>query len=240
MDSSKNAENNQDAAKRRRTYLELLLYEPYLNLLEIQKTAFKALDNEIKSVVFTESTFDAILRINSGEFFDASILIDFPYGVNDHTIKNHEITRASRHGAQKVDVVLNTNHIINNRWSNLERDVVACRNACVERRLEFRCILEYGFLDVPKCVETANILSQCGVQTLILGTGVMIEDLSDLIILAKEIQDTDSLSVVITTNAWQPIQFDSIIKADIFGIRFKSIEPLKKFLVYSKAGIPSL
>lgn len=201
-------------------FLEVQLIDRLATDDFVKKFAFKCAELEVQNLSTLPIFVPAIKSV--AKMVNLSGLVDFPFGVSSHEPKIAEILRLAKLGIKTIDMVINHSHIAQNKWSSLHDDIYNCQRVCFDRKLELRCIIEPSLFEIEKIMSTCQVLEQCVVHTIILGTGTMNIDETDNIVLSKMISKDYSLSTILTTNIYKSEQMEQFQKNEIFGLRFSS------------------
>jgi deoxyribose-phosphate aldolase len=158
-----------------------------------------------------------------------SAIINHPYGLSSSKTKIHEIINSWRDGAKSIDFIINRYHLANKRYNDILKELEACYAIAVERRIDFRVIIESGAIDPSEISKITDILLIVGINDIILSNSHTNIDISDQIIIAKQIMKRTSLRVFCGP-VWNVEQYEKMIKSQIYGIRFNSIHTFSSTL----------
>ena len=153
-------------------------------------------------------------------------VIDYPYGFSSTQVRLHSALENLRKGADCIDLCLNTNDLVNNRFESIIRDLLALTNLIDIQKKELRVILEYRLLTDEQLNTISEILTSKNIYRVILGTGTMVENLIDNVIVAHELKKYALLGVVNgVTNA---SQIQTLVEYDVEAVIFNSVQLVQK------------
>ena len=205
--------------------IELSCHDKALNYNDVLKSLFSSTENNLDSISFPQGYLKLVSEFQKS--IDISGLIDFPYGLSDTEIRLHSILLAIRRGCKFIDLVLNSSDVENCRLSEIKRDVESSLRLCKDNRVSFRPVIEYRIFEPKKVIELCNFLNRIGVDVIVTSTGTIVDDITDNIIIAREIQDNSGIHSIICSNIYSSEQIDIISDSNIHGVRFTSASILK-------------
>lgn len=157
--------------------------------------------------------------------------IDFPYGLSDSKIRQHQIISAIKNGANCVDLVVNPVYLLNDKRANLVLDIKAQQNICNDRGVRLRLMLEYRHFDEFIREDMLSICNTLKVGYIFPSTGHFVDDYLDNLIVASNIESSyKRISVITNGNIWNTKQYQEAVKAGIYGIQLKFSEQLKEII----------
>lgn len=118
-----------------------------------------------------------------------SALVDYPHGLSSKTTRLHAIVECLRKGVNAVDISINVNDVVNERYENIVSDLLAISNLATLKRTEIRAVLEYRLMDDEQIEMVAGLCSKYGIARIILGTGYLAENFFDNLLTANEIRE---------------------------------------------------
>lgn len=158
-------------------------------------------------------------------------IVDFPLGLSDTRLRIHEIVLAARQKVRKVDLVINNHHVEFCDYSSIGKDLKACVNACRENGLELRPIIEHRLHHSTDVRRTCEVLiSNKYINQVVLGTGTVVDDPIDNLILAMELKKYLSVEVTACSPVLNQRHLDLYKDSGIDGLRLKSYKLLSNML----------
>lgn len=149
--------------------------------------------------------------------------VDYPYGLSNTKVRQHQTLSMIKHGARAIDLILNPVYILNNKRSCLINDIKANRLICNENNVIFRVMLEYRHFDEEVYAEMVKICKILRLPYIFPSTGHFADDYVDNLIICKMIQSEYPDAKIITNgNIWEKEHYDIIEKSNIYGVRLRS------------------
>lgn len=212
---------------------ELLPYRKGVKIDDIREAIFEAIKYEIKYVSLPAGLcggWEEYLNATGVKTKLASI-ISYPNGIQSTGSRVYNIVESARKGISAIDLVINTSLAQESNWKKFTEDIITCVNSCKSKDLPVRAVLEYRLFPANLTVELCHELSECGINTLITSSGAMVDDLKDVAITTYQIRKhVPGVQVIATGNFMDPIQQISLEKAGASGIRFTSVNSMKRIL----------
>ncbi len=87
-----------------------------------------------------------------------SAIINHPYGLSSGKTKIHEVINSWRDGAKSIDFVINRYHLANKRYNDILKELESCYAIALERKLDFRVIIESSAIDNSEISSISVIL----------------------------------------------------------------------------------
>jgi deoxyribose-phosphate aldolase len=150
-----------------------------------------------------------------------SVPIDYPNGISDPQVQEHEIIKSANSGANAIDFVLNNYLVQQARFDALIKDLKSKIDICKDRKLSLRIMLDYRLYNNLELNLIGKILSTTGIEYVFPSTGLEKEDVVDNIIAAKELKDC-GLNVICNGNIWLEKHIQLIKNTNLFGVRIHS------------------
>lgn len=151
-----------------------------------------------------------------------SCLINFPFGLACPSIKEAEMMQTIRHGAKGIDLTLNKFDIINHKYPAIRSEVTTGLKICKAAGVDFRVILDHKYLSQREYVRACERLMDYGVETIINGTGHVVDDPYDNIGIAEEVMSILPLDVIPSSYRWNKDFLDLMIGTNITSARICS------------------
>ncbi len=201
---------------------QLCLNRDY-NLQEILKSKYYYKVNEIV--------------INSGQiatFPDKtkpiSALIDYPYGLGNTSIREHEVLMAIRSGATSINPVLNNIDILGNDIGHVLTELNTLRLICRERKVKLIPILEYSIYDSYTILDICSRFCSNSMTSIVIGTGTIVDDVTNNLITCQQIKSKLDMEVIPCLYSLSSKQIESFSKINVDTIRIMSISSIAGLL----------
>ena len=108
-------------------------------------------------------------RRYAGEGLKICTVIGFPNGYATSAVKAFEAKDAIDNGADEIDMVINLSMVKDGAWSDVERDIMAVREATCGHVL--KVIIECCLLTEEEKIRLCEIVSKCGCDFIKTSTG---------------------------------------------------------------------
>ena len=108
-------------------------------------------------------------RRYAGEGLKICTVIGFPNGYATSAVKAFEAKDAIDNGADEIDMVINLSMVKDGAWSDVERDIMAVREAT--RGHVLKVIIECCLLTEEEKIRLCEIVSKCGCDFIKTSTG---------------------------------------------------------------------
>lgn len=201
-------------------YKELSLYDVNLTDKEAQRYLFDAVSHRFNGVV-SPVYFLPLIKDVIPEGMVLACPVNYPDGTDDFSILQHSIITAIRKGANSIDLVLNSHHVINNRLDNLLTEIPVYLKICKEHNVTLRVMLEYRLYDSETVLKIVDILVDMNIEYIFPSTGHFSDDIQDNIITCKLISNKyPFLNIISTAQVWTRHQYNMILESKVFGLRF--------------------
>ena len=158
-------------------------------------------------------------------------IIDFPLGISDTQLRLHEIALSLRRGVLCIDLVINTHDLESGNLASIRKDFIRCASICKAAGALIRPILEYRTSDDETLFNVSQLLLDHGSFEIIVGTGSMVDDLSDNIIISKLIEQKLAANVISCGPILCQDHYDLYQSSKISGIRIKSFKILDNLCI---------
>jgi deoxyribose-phosphate aldolase len=199
--------------------LELVLSDADVSDKTIDKFIEFGTNQLIDRVCIPSFLITKFLESNPAIYLSA--IISHPFGLTPAKTKIHELLNSWREGVKSVDFVINRYYLSNNKYNEILNELQACYAIAFERKMEFRVVIESNVVSVDDIGKLAEILLFVGINDVILSSSSNTIDVVDQIILANKIMKKTSLRVF-GGPVWNTKQYEQLIQAKLYGIRFNS------------------
>jgi deoxyribose-phosphate aldolase len=210
-------------------YHDLSIHDRIYTVDDVRETLFIAMKYGVTSL----SVFPFFLQPIKDFVLDGTILacpIDFPYGLQDVNVRDHAILAAIRKGANTIDLVANSNLMIQSKNVKFFDDIEAAKAICVENKVTLRIMLEYRLFEPKKVLKVGHGLKELGIEYIIPATGEGMDEWHDNLQIGMELTNKCDIKVITNGNVWTERQYNSIKESGIFGIRFNKTAILQSVL----------
>ncbi len=159
-----------------------------------------------------------------------SSIIDFPYGISDTQVRLHQIFLSSSRGASISDIVLNTHDLESKNMFSIMKDLKTCLTGAKTKDMDLRPVIEYRVSEEKFIFQLCEEIASLGISQIVIGTGAIVDDIIDNIILSKLIEQKIGLEVISCSPILCKDHYDMFLDAEISGIRVKSFRLLDNFV----------
>lgn len=212
-------------------FIELSLQDVSLSEDDIKNAIKFAQTSNINLISCHADSFDKVYDLSKNSSLETSQLLDFPMGCSPVPIKIDMINHAARSGVKYVDIPINSILVYRRKWTKIIDESRACLAEAVKNKLSIRVFVEPNLLDDNHITKLSGLLTEIGINTLILGTGTKIDDINDNLITAFTISKKIGINTIITTNkTLTKEQINTFKKCNIYGIRFTNVNAAKNVL----------
>lgn len=209
-------------------FLELNILDQTKSEIAMFEECFSAIKFGAKTI-FTSSYYASKIQSIVPKEIKIACPIDYPNGLGDTSLRQHECISAIHHGANYIDIVINPILLINKQRNKLKEDIKANLSICKDNNVEFRAIMDYRMYPERLIYITCELLSNLGIQTIIPSTGQFAEDYIDNLIICEIIQNKfPSIKTIFNGYFLNQDQYDKIKKSKISTVRLKSFNGLIK------------
>ncbi len=207
-------------------YHELSCYSRTDTEDSVREAIFNAINQKFNGVsmlpYFLQSMQDFLV-----EGMDVACAIDYPYGTSDASVRSHAVLAAIRKGANTIDLIANSNLLCSKKHLKFFDEIEAMLRITTENNVTLRIILEYRLFNPKEMVNLCNGLREVKIEYIIPSTGAFVDSWDDNLLISTELTKKCKIKVITNGNIWKKSQYDSIIKAKIFGIRLSSNSAMK-------------
>lgn len=165
---------------------------------------------------------------NHGTF---SCVVDYPLGINFTPARIHQILLAADRGIQCIDIVVNTHDLEAKNSAAITKDIRACATACDAKGVMIRPVIEYRVSDTDFVFDLCDKLQKMGICEIIVGTGAVVDDLLDNIIISKRIEKLLDVDVISCAPILCQEHYELFHQSEISGIRIKSFKVLNNLCI---------
>ena len=202
-------------------YIDLACHDIETTKQDVQKATFVAIENDLNGISILPYFISFAKEfIYNGMTF--SCPIDYPDGLNETKIRNHEVLSAIRHGVNTVDLVIQKHHIINSEFKKISDDILSNKKICEDNNTTLRVMLEYRIFSKENLNKCIIILKETGITTMFPSTGHMLDNLVDNLVIGVNTQNDFGIDAIVNGNLWRPDQFQMIQKSEVFGVRLST------------------
>jgi deoxyribose-phosphate aldolase len=209
-------------------YLELNLYDEAANEEETLKRVFAALDLNVNGLCLPPFFLPAIQDIVPDGIV-VSTPIDFPFGLQETKIRNHAVLSSVRRGASSIDLVMNHQNILNNKWKLIDKDIKSNYDICRDNGASLRCLINYRILKLEQRTVLLNLLSKIGVEYIITSTGSKMDSWQDNLLVSRHIEQKHGLFTISNGGLFSEEHYTRAKECKVFGCRVSSIPALEVF-----------
>ena len=208
-------------------YKEISCYDKDTTEHTVQESIFTALEHNFDGVSVPQYYLPIATNLIPAGFVVASS-VDYPGGLSSVSVRCHSILATSRRGANAIDLVANSNLLLNRRFKKFKEDIESCHRVCKDNGCSLRVMLEYRIYDRNSLLITAcELLKDIGIDYIFLATGSTVNPLTDCILVGHFVQKTKNLNVICNASVWKPSDYEKVENSGIFGVRIKSINAVK-------------
>ena len=149
--------------------------------------------------------------------------IDFPYGLSETKVRQHETLSAIKRGATAIDLILNPVYLLNDKAEKLIKDIRANKAICSDNDVIFRVMLDYHSFTQEIYSQMIFICKNLRLPYIFPSTGHFSDDYMDNLIVSKLIQaQYPSAKVITNGNIWKKEHYDTVSKSGLHGVRLRS------------------
>lgn len=202
-----------------------------INFSSILECLFEASNKKVDTVCVPSGTLKKVDPEFIEQHCNFSSIVDFPLGISDTQVRLHEIFLSLNRGIKCIDLVINTHDLETGNIAAIHKDFKHCVQACRARSADLRPILEYRASDDETIFSVSKMLLECGSLEIIIGTGLMVDDIIDNIIVSKLIEDRLDTKVISCSPILCQDHYDMYHESKISGIRVKSYKILDNLCI---------
>jgi len=200
---------------------EFILIDKSPKLDKIVEIYKKIVNNNFDCLSIPSSLLEAIKTFDN-KYIAAQI--DYPFGLACTKAKIKEAQYCSSFGVSYIDVVAN-HYLI----ENLLETKFCTEIESIQKSLkggELRLIIDYRLFDSLRLNFFGNLCAKNSINTVILGTGTMLEDPIDNLIVAKMLENKYGLHTISTGVIRTEEDFEKFKEQKLFGIRISSVSKI--------------
>lgn len=202
--------------------LEFIINNPFIDTDDLRHAIFKCVENGYDGIVLPSGLINTARSIYSD--FNYTVICGYPYGIQSPEVKAHEIVENSKHGIKIIDYVLNEYYIRNLDLGRIIKELTVANKICRDSNILLRAVFEHRLCSIPRCIQVASAVKDSSVDTLILSTGNMPENLSDSLIACYKLKERIDIDIGIYKHKWDTKQLDSLERVGCSLARTSSIK----------------
>lgn len=164
------------------------------------------------------------------QFTNIGVLIDYPYGLADTKVREHELIFSVRNGVKYADISINRKFLENNDFKKIIEEITIFNKIIKGTGVELRVIIESLYFPVPKLNDICTCLFSYGINYVIFGSGIYNNDINDNIINAAIVNDTVPINIILGTQFCTKESYEILKKSKLSGIRLTSQKSLERIL----------
>lgn len=197
------------------------------NWEKINQSIFAVVDRDLYNFVAPCSVLKKI-----SETFDCPMagVIGHPLGISDIQAKTFEFLLYSN-SLKTIDVVLNTNLLDAGSLLEVISEAQSIYLSCKGKNVKFRPIIEYKLLNTDQINFLCNKFISMGIEEMVLGTGQIVDDPDEILLISRLIQDKFGIKVVVNSATVSNDRLKLLAKFKVFGIRIKSLNTLNNLCI---------
>jgi len=208
-------------------YKEISCYDKDATEHAVQEAIFTALSHGFDGVS-VPSYYLPLAKDLIPEGFVVASSVDYPGGLSSTSVKCHSTINVIRAGANAVDLVTNSNLLINRRFKRFKKDIESNYEICKDNNCSLRVMLEYRTYDKNSLILAAcDIIREVGVEYLFPSTGSMVSDLDDSVVIGFAIQKRKNLNIICNANIWRLEDYEKVEQSGVVGVRIKNRNAVK-------------
>ena len=127
-------------------YIDHTLLRPDATAEDVRKLCVEAREYSFASVCLNPTYVKLAARELAGTPVKVCAVVGFPLGAHVADVKAMEARRAIREGATEIDMVINLGALKSGECDLVYRDILAVTDACIERRVVCKVIIETALL----------------------------------------------------------------------------------------------
>lgn len=209
-------------------YIELNLYDEAANEHDTLKKVFEAIDMNVGGICVPPFFLPAVQQLIPSGIVVATP-IDFPYGLQSSKVRAHGVLSSLRRGANAIDLVINSQHVVNNKWELIEQDVKTGLKICEDNSASLRAVINYRSIDLKMRKVLCGLLAQCGVEYVIPSPGHKVDSWADNLLVCHDMQRKHGVHCITNGGLFSQEHLQKVETAGIFGVKVNSIPALKVF-----------
>lgn len=190
---------------------ELIVNNSSIEAVELKTLIFKGIEAQVSLIAVPCGMIPQVLSIYGG--YKYSAIVGYPYGTASLEIKVHEIIESAKRGIKIFDVCISEYNVKNLEIKKIAHEFAAIENVVKDYEGELRVVLEHRMHSLSRNVKIATILKDAGLNTLILATGNMPQNMSDGVLTCYKIIQETKLDVIVYGNHWNERALEILDKA---------------------------
>lgn len=157
------------------------------------------------------------------ENFTIACPIDYPLGIGDRKVREHEAIVALKGGANKLDLVMNPYLAKKEKHKLIKKDILPIINISENHNAETRLIINYNLYDLDTAIQISEEARDAGIGTIIPSSGFSNDDIFDNLLFCNTIEEKLGVNAVCSGGMWLKKHYDAATKSKIFGLRLYSL-----------------
>lgn len=216
-------------------YIEFALFNIWNNF-EATDLIFQSIKYGAKGISLAPSLLYLAELIPPG--INISAHIDYPFGLELSSVRQHSILSALNRGAKSIDLVCPHFLLLNKKTEKFDEDIKSALQICRDKNATLRVMIDYRLVPQTKDIDfLCQTLKKIGVDYVFPSTGHFVDEFIDNLIISAHISTYHNLDVILNGNAYLDDHFRSFNDSEVFGIRFTNLTSLKRYGVVSKEEI---
>ena len=208
-------------------YKEISCYDKDTTEHTVTESIFTALKHDFHGVSVPAYYLPLAKDLIPDGFVVASS-VDYPGGLSSTGVRCHSSINIIRAGANAVDLVANSNLLVNRKFKKFKEDIEANYKICQDNNCSLRVMFEYRIYDKNSLILAAcDIIRSVGVDYIFPSTGSMVDDIEDSIVVGFLLQKKKEQNVIFNANIWRKEDYEKVENSGVFGIRIKSRNAVK-------------
>lgn len=199
-----------------------------LNILDSTKSEKTLLEECFAAIefgvtkIFTSSYYCGKLKSFLPKNIFLSCPVNFPYGMSESLLCQHECISAINHGASTIDLIINPIFLINKQRDKLRKDIRSIIDICNRKDVQLNAMLDYRTYSDRILYVLCDFLDRLGISTIIPSTGQFVDDYIDNIIVCEMIKSKFQIDTIYNGTFLTTEQFLKIKKTNIKTLRLRS------------------
>jgi deoxyribose-phosphate aldolase len=206
---------------------EYSLYDISMSDEEVRQNLKKVSDFNI-STVSVLSNHVKIARGILNDTVKISTPIDYPLGILDSKTRISSMESAIKQGVDIINITASPYLLCNRKYDKFRDDIKINLELVQKYNVSLRYILEYRVFTYELLYKVAQILINCGIDTIYPSTGYLLDDINDNILASVLInKKVPMINIICNGNIWNIGQIQNVYKTNLYGIKVNSINALK-------------
>jgi|TARA_R110002012_G_scaffold280239_1_gene468715 deoxyribose-phosphate aldolase len=201
------------------------------NFSDVLLCLFESACKKVDTICLPAGSFKNIDSDFINHHLNFSAIVDYPLGISDTQIRIHEIILAANRGIKCIDLVINTYDLESGNTFAIAKDFKHCYALCTSKGISIRPVIEYRASDDNTIFDVAENLLNKGANELVVGTGSMVDDITDNIIVSKLIEKRLNINVISCSPILCQDHYQLFQDSNIAGIRIKSFKILDNLCI---------